>query len=185
MTDFDNIDQLLMTLEDQGIEVIDEADAQSREQRETVSVSDVNEMASGGSLDVQLREDDEYGEGMEEPVAVAPTGSSRGSDDPVRMYLTQMGEIPLLRRERKKLHSPRRSKSPAVPSVAKCSNAITRSVSPSTPCNRFIAVSYRSIVRLRSPSLRTWKKIKSSAGCRTTSPRWNACWMRTRPTSAS
>jgi len=75
----EKIDQLLLILEEQGIELIDEADADEREQ------------SAGELIDAELRIEIEAGF-MDE-------GDGRKTDDPVRMYLTQMGEIPLLKRE--------------------------------------------------------------------------------------
>src|SRR3984893_6988202 len=62
----EKLDQLLMVLEDHGIELIDESEDEARVE-----------------LDLSFLDDEE----------------SRRIDDPVRMYLTQMGEIPLLKRE--------------------------------------------------------------------------------------
>src|SRR6266540_163932 len=77
----EKLDQLLVLLEDQGIELIDEAEAEERE---------------GGApetpeIDDELRAEIDLGFLEEE--------DGRRIDDPVRMYLTQMGEIPLLRRD--------------------------------------------------------------------------------------
>jgi RNA polymerase primary sigma factor len=74
----EKIDQLLILLEDQGIELIDESEAEERE---------------GGApvLDDEVR--------AELDISFLDEGDSRRIDDPVRMYLTQMGEIPLLKRE--------------------------------------------------------------------------------------
>src|SRR6516162_335756 len=73
----EKLDQLLILLEEQGIERIDESEAEERE----------GGPASGeearAELDLTLMDDED----------------SRRIDDPVRMYLTQMGEIPLLKRE--------------------------------------------------------------------------------------
>ncbi|HEY7152322.1 MAG TPA: RNA polymerase sigma factor RpoD [Gemmataceae bacterium] len=74
----EKIDQLLILLEDQGIELIDESEAEERE---------------GGApvLDDEIR--------AELDISFLDEGDSRRIDDPVRMYLTQMGSIPLLKRE--------------------------------------------------------------------------------------
>jgi RNA polymerase primary sigma factor len=72
----EKLDQLLILLEEQGIELIDESEA---EEREGGPVTE----ESRGDLDLTLMDDED----------------SRRIDDPVRMYLTQMGEIPLLKRE--------------------------------------------------------------------------------------
>jgi len=70
----DRLDSLLMTLEDMGVELIDEIDLKKREDRKNKEATE---------------------DGDEEEFAV----EERRIDDPVRMYLTQMGEIPLLTRE--------------------------------------------------------------------------------------
>src|SRR3954454_14831263 len=63
----EKIDQLLMLLESEGVELIDEADAEEKE-RVTGEEGDTH-------LDLSFTEQDD----------------SRRIDDPVRMYLTQMG----------------------------------------------------------------------------------------------
>src|SRR6266702_953732 len=62
----EKLDQLLLLLEEQGIELIDESEAEARTE-----------------LDLSFMDEED----------------TRRIDDPVRMYLTQMGEIPLLKRE--------------------------------------------------------------------------------------
>src|SRR5580658_3392919 len=72
----EKLDQLLLILEEQGIELIDESEAEEREAapapgaapREPVQIE----------LDLTFVEEDD----------------GKRVDDPVRMYLTQMGEIP-------------------------------------------------------------------------------------------
>ncbi|RKY24215.1 MAG: RNA polymerase sigma factor RpoD [Planctomycetota bacterium] len=76
----DKLDSLLMTLDELGIELIDESEVEKRE-----SFADGSESAK-------------------EPAKVKKAADelamdTRRIDDPVRMYLTQMGEIPLLRRD--------------------------------------------------------------------------------------
>ena len=72
--DIDNIDQVLTLLEDSGIEILDEADL-------------TEEQASARI--------EKGSESVPDKTAV----STERIDDPVRMYLTQMGEIPLLTRD--------------------------------------------------------------------------------------
>src|SRR5947209_4439435 len=72
----ERLDQLLQHLEEHGIELIEESEA---EEREAVPGRGDEEV---GEIDLSFLEDD-----------------GRKVDDPVRMYLTQMGEIPLLKRE--------------------------------------------------------------------------------------
>jgi len=74
----EKIDQLLILLEEQGIELIDESEAEERE-------------GGAPALDEEAR--------AELDLSFLDEEESRRIDDPVRMYLTQMGEIPLLRRE--------------------------------------------------------------------------------------
>jgi RNA polymerase primary sigma factor len=77
----EKIDQLLMLLEREGIELIDEAEVDERERA-----------ASGdGGLDEEVQ--------AELDLTFLDEEDSRRIDDPVRMYLTQMGNIPLLKRE--------------------------------------------------------------------------------------
>ena len=80
----DKLDMLLMTLDELGIELIDQAEAEEREPF-------ASRPARGGRTALKTRQPgDRAGELEEVPV--------RRIDDPVRMYLTQMGEIPLLKR---------------------------------------------------------------------------------------
>jgi len=77
----DRLDSLLMALDEEGIELIDEAEAEGRE-------GFVPDSTSGGKK--AKREPATERSDLEEP--------GKRIDDPVRMYLTQMGEIPLLTR---------------------------------------------------------------------------------------
>jgi RNA polymerase primary sigma factor len=74
----EKLDQLLLILEEHGIELIDESEAEEREAGPDAALTD-----DRGELDLSFMDEEE----------------SRRIDDPVRMYLTQMGEIPLLKRE--------------------------------------------------------------------------------------
>src|SRR5437867_3910467 len=75
----EKLDQLLLILEEQGIELIDESEAEERE----AGPSNLPDEEARTDLDLTFIEEED----------------SRRIDDPVRMYLTQMGEIPLLKRE--------------------------------------------------------------------------------------
>jgi RNA polymerase primary sigma factor len=75
----EKLDQLLLVLEEQGIELIDESEAEEREGT-PASSPDIDTR----DLEITFMEED---------------SDSRRIDDPVRMYLTQMGEIPLLKRD--------------------------------------------------------------------------------------
>ena len=72
----DNIDAVLSALEEHGIELVDESEIEEDESESTTKAKK---------------------EGDTE--RFSKTGGSEKIDDPVRMYLTQMGEIPLLTRE--------------------------------------------------------------------------------------
>jgi len=76
----EKIHQLLEILEDQGIELIDESEAEAREAGPGADPGDDD---IRGDLDLSFMDEED----------------SRRIDDPVRMYLTQMGEIPLLKRD--------------------------------------------------------------------------------------
>src|SRR5438093_4553326 len=77
----EKLDQLLLVLEEHGIELIDESEAEERE------------AGPGGAN----RPEQEQREDLE--LIFVEEEDSRRIDDPVRMYLTQMGEIPLLKRD--------------------------------------------------------------------------------------
>src|SRR5437879_4789154 len=76
----EKLDQLLLILEEHGIELIDESEA---EEREAGPVPAARDDEVRGELDLSFIEEED----------------NRRTDDPVRMYLTQMGEIPLLKRD--------------------------------------------------------------------------------------
>lgn len=83
----DRLDKLLMHLEELGIELIDESEVEDREAGGDLGGSNGSATADEhlDDLDLSFLEDDE--------------DIGRKIDDPVRMYLTQMGEIPLLTRD--------------------------------------------------------------------------------------
>jgi RNA polymerase primary sigma factor len=76
----EKLDQLLLVLEEHGIELIDESEA---EEREASPGAGPREDEAAGEIDLSFIDEED----------------SRRIDDPVRMYLTQMGSIPLLKRE--------------------------------------------------------------------------------------
>jgi RNA polymerase primary sigma factor len=76
----EKLDQLILMLEEQGIELIDEEDVA---ERENGTIGNLAEDDVHGELDLSFMDEDD----------------NRRIDDPVRMYLTQMGNIPLLKRE--------------------------------------------------------------------------------------
>ena len=79
----EKLDQLLMVLEVHGIELIDESEAEEREAGPEDAAATADAAEPPGELDLSFMDEED----------------TRRIDDPVRMYLTQMGEIPLLRRE--------------------------------------------------------------------------------------
>jgi RNA polymerase primary sigma factor len=68
----DKLDHILMTLDELGIELVDDAEARGREEKAKPE---------------------------EEEAVIIEDGNNKRVDDPVRMYLQQMGEIPLLTRD--------------------------------------------------------------------------------------
>ena len=78
----DRLDSLLMTLDDLGIDLIDEVDIDKRIGEDEKSPAEVDVASQDEQIEQTI--------GIPEP--------EKRIDDPVRMYLTQMGEIPLLAR---------------------------------------------------------------------------------------
>jgi len=85
----ERIHSLLETLDEMGVELINEDEAETR----LLASGDLDDEPDEEPLDEPL--DDEEAELTPEDLE----DISRRIDDPVRMYLTQMGEIPLLTRE--------------------------------------------------------------------------------------
>jgi len=76
----DRMDQVFLALEDAGVEILEDSEAPAEDSKEDIAT------AVARARDQQQ---------AETPRAVLP----EKIDDPVRMYLTQMGEIPLLTRD--------------------------------------------------------------------------------------
>ncbi len=91
----EKLDALLMSLDQSNIELINEDEATRRKKRVDEELADDSEPIDE-DIDVSDVDGLEEDFNLEEELAEA---SSRRIDDPVRMYLTQMGEIPLLTRE--------------------------------------------------------------------------------------
>jgi RNA polymerase primary sigma factor len=91
------LDQLLATLDERGISLIDEADVESQKSLKAEDEDFEEEDESIGEeqddTDKDLKDDDEL---LEKQLVGEEV--SRRIDDPIRMYLTQMGQIPLLTR---------------------------------------------------------------------------------------
>jgi len=84
------LDSLLMTLDEMGIKLIDESEIEVSEDEE-FEVSD-------DDFEAEPSEDEIEDDILLEQQLVSEA-EARRIDDPVRMYLTQMGEIPLLTRD--------------------------------------------------------------------------------------
>ncbi len=82
------LDSLLMTLDELGVQILDEGDSLK------VGEEDFTDTEAVG-----VEEDELAVKEDEELERVVGESEGRRIDDPVRMYLTQMGEIPLLSRE--------------------------------------------------------------------------------------
>jgi RNA polymerase primary sigma factor len=83
------LDSLLMTLDEKGVQILDDADVAKRKEEEDFVESD----AEAGKLDdIDAKADTVLEKALAE-------SEGKRIDDPVRMYLTQMGEIPLLSRD--------------------------------------------------------------------------------------
>jgi len=91
------LDGLLVTLDEMGISLLDEADVESQQAAKAEGEFPTPEEPAGeeeASREEPLKEEDE----LLEKELVGEEGRRR-IDDPIRMYLTQMGRIPLLTRK--------------------------------------------------------------------------------------
>jgi RNA polymerase primary sigma factor len=87
------LDSLLMSLDEMGINIIDEADAEKQSDEEGFELSDeIFDEDEEAAVEEEVEEDILLEQALAETAV-------RRIDDPVRMYLTQMGEIPLLSRD--------------------------------------------------------------------------------------
>jgi RNA polymerase primary sigma factor len=91
------LDRLLATLDEMGISLLDEADVEShdvgKDHEDDYEESDEDLDVDESDKEDHLKEDDEL---LEKQLVGEEV--SRRIDDPIRMYLTQMGQIPLLTR---------------------------------------------------------------------------------------
>jgi len=91
------LDRLLATLDERGISLLDEADVVSQQaakaEDDEFDEAEVSLDEEDEDKDKQLKDEDE----LLEKRLVGEDGARR-IDDPIRMYLTQMGQIPLLTR---------------------------------------------------------------------------------------
>ena len=152
-SDAGRLEDILEQLEQNGINVIDPEDGDEQPARPAEEVAVV---ATGG----------------EEPTFSDNEGDGRHIDDPVRMYLTQMGEIPLLDRRleislAQKIEVTRRR---FRRKVLECDYAHATSSRRSSACS---PATCRSTARSRSRRPRTSRKTRSFSECRTTCGRSN------------
>ena len=82
------LDKLLSTLDEMGVKLLDESDVKKQTEEDFETALGKEVIPDKGHL-----EEDEL---LEKQLAGAE--AARRIDDPIRMYLTQMGEIPLLSR---------------------------------------------------------------------------------------
>jgi len=91
------LDRLLSTLDERGISLLDEADVESRQAAKAGDdeFDEAEESLDGENddKDKKIKDEDE----LLEKRLIGEDGARR-IDDPIRMYLTQMGQIPLLTR---------------------------------------------------------------------------------------
>jgi len=87
------LDRLLATLDEMDISLLDEADVESRQAAKAQEEEFETSEDEGADKEQQLKED----ELLEKQLVGEEV--ARRIDDPIRMYLTQMGQIPLLTRK--------------------------------------------------------------------------------------
>ncbi|HEB52828.1 MAG TPA: hypothetical protein ENI87_06200, partial [bacterium] len=93
MTSPEHIEGAIALIEDAGLEVVEDEKAQTGKKK-----ARKNDVLDDGE-DVDLTPGVEIAEPSEAELAAPVVDITEKIDDPVRMYLTQMGEIPLLTRE--------------------------------------------------------------------------------------
>src|SRR5207342_2768589 len=83
-------------LQEEGIEVVDEdLPAGSRFDKAIPGGDEDGDRDQAALIAALGREEED----LDDDLPLGPTGPAERIDDPVRMYLTQMGEIPLLTRD--------------------------------------------------------------------------------------
>jgi RNA polymerase primary sigma factor len=88
------LDRMLATLDEMGIDLVDEADVRRQHEEEEFE----EEADEHLEREETARDDQVAADVLLEKQLLAPE-STRRIDDPIRMYLTQMGQIPLLNRK--------------------------------------------------------------------------------------
>ncbi|MFC1637344.1 sigma-70 family RNA polymerase sigma factor, partial [Planctomycetota bacterium] len=87
------LDRLLATLDERGISLVDEADVEAQKAAKDDEGFDTSDEALDDDDKEDIKEEDELLEKQ-----LVGEDVTRRIDDPIRMYLTQMGQIPLLTR---------------------------------------------------------------------------------------
>ena len=93
----EKLDRLLMAIERKGIQLIDSATAKAKAKLVRTPEPNVADMRRHNIKPTENFEGNASSEG--ETLAAAAVEMPKPSDDPIRMYLSQMAEIPLLTRE--------------------------------------------------------------------------------------
>lgn len=94
----EKLDRLLVAIEQKGIQLIDSATAKAKQRMARAPEPNVSEMRTQSIKPVEGFES-RTGSGSDSLAAAAAVEMPKPSDDPIRMYLSQMAEIPLLTRE--------------------------------------------------------------------------------------
>ncbi|MDA7873646.1 sigma-70 family RNA polymerase sigma factor [Rhodopirellula sp.] len=94
----EKLDRLLVAIERKGIQLIDSATAKAKQRMARAPEPNVSEMRTQSINPVEGLES-RTGSGSDSLAAAAAVEMPKPSDDPIRMYLSQMAEIPLLTRE--------------------------------------------------------------------------------------
>jgi len=89
----DRLDRMLATLDEMGIDLLDEADVQKQQEEEFEEETQEQLEQEEAVREERVEVDKLLEKQLLEPEA------TRRIDDPIRMYLTQMGQIPLLNRK--------------------------------------------------------------------------------------
>ena len=96
MSSPEKIEAAIAMIEEAGLDVVEDEKAKNKK---AGARKDEEGGDEGGSDDVDLAPDIDIAEPTEAELAAPMVDITEKIDDPVRMYLTQMGEIPLLTRE--------------------------------------------------------------------------------------
>jgi RNA polymerase primary sigma factor len=96
LIDPDRVDEVLIPLDESSIELVDEREFRARLYRESKKVGTAAAAITTAAAAVLAKRDAEC---VPAETVLGSEGSAKRIDDPVRMYLTQMGTIPLLTRD--------------------------------------------------------------------------------------